>query len=136
MKGILNSFSNLFNGAANQLRDGVLPPRELEARNTGKSLLEMVKVACGISVVAALFFLSIFPSIFTLVLTGMTGLGAHETYRLADNILEMLNKFTTEVWARASKQNLNQQLGKDTLIAGTILRGLDPDWTEVGITAL
>lgn len=131
MSGILEAMGNMFHNGANAVRQAALTPEEIEGREKGKRALEMVKIASIVSAIGALFFLGIFPKVFTLVLAGVVAFGAFEVYKFAENILEMLNKAAVELTARSSKENLISQLSKNTLLIGPILRAIDPPFVSI-----
>lgn len=131
MVGFLGQIGNMFQNGANAVRAAVLTPEELKARENGKRSLELIKVASIVSAIGALFFLGIFPNIFTLVLAGVVAFGAFEVYKVAENVLEMLKMATVEYTARSSKDNLIDQLGKNTFIISPILRAINPSFDGI-----
>ncbi len=124
MAGIVNALRNMMNDGANAVRQAALTPEQIEQRNNGKRLLEMIKVASIVTAVSTLFFAAIFPNIFTAVLAGVVAFGASEVYKAAENILEILNKAAVELVARSSKENLLNQVGKNTFALGPFIKSL------------
>lgn len=126
MTGFVSAIANLFHSAANNVRDAALTPEQLEFRENGKRVLEMIKVASIVAAIGAFFLFAIFPKIFVLVLAATVAFAATEVHKVADNLLEMLNKAAVEFRARTNKESFYKQFEKNTFIVGTILRGIDP----------
>lgn len=124
MAGIVNALRNMMNNGANAVREAALTPEQIQDRNNGKRLLEMIKVASIVTAVTTLFFVAIFPNIFTAVLAGVIAFGASEVYKAAENILEILDKAAVELVARSSKENLLSQVGKNTFVLGSFIKSL------------
>jgi hypothetical protein len=124
MAGIIDGLRNMFHGGANAIREAALTPQQIEDRNKGKRLLEMIKVAAVVSAIGSLFLAAIFFNAFTIVLAGVVSFTNTEVYKTADNILEILNKGAVELVARSSKANLLDQVCKNTFAMGPFLRSL------------
>jgi hypothetical protein len=125
MAGIVNALRNMFNDGANVVRQAALTPEQIQSRNDGKRLLEMVKVAAIVSAIATFFLTAIFPNLFTLLLSATVAFGASEVYKGAENILEILNKAAVELVARSSKEDLINQVTKETFVLGPFIKSLN-----------
>jgi len=131
MAGFIEAVGNMFQNGANAVRQAALTPEQIENRNKGKQLLEMVKLASIVSVIGALFFVGIFPMIFTVVLASVIAFCAHELFQAAENVLEILNKATVEFDARSSQENLFKQVSKNTIVLGPLLRAVNPPCDKI-----
>lgn len=129
MSALINAFTSLFHSAANNIRDVGLTQEQLEFREKSKQALEMVKVASIVATIATFFLFAILPKIFILFLAGTVAFAASEVHKVADNLLEMLQKAAVEIKARSTKDNCIAQIAKNTFIVGPILRAMDVPFT-------
>lgn len=127
MSGFLNTISNACKAGANGIRNGVLSSQELKDRSDFRKYLELIKVAVVVTAVASVLLTALLPSIFSVCLTALDLFISREIVVIAQNICEMLDHSKVEAHARFSKNNLIDQICKNTFITRSIFLITEPD---------
>lgn len=131
MVGFLGAISSGIHGITNQMRETLLTPEEKKGRETARQTVELAKLASLVAVAVALLFLAIFPKLITLFLTALICFVAREVFTAASNGSEMLDSAIVEAQARLNKETLINQMAKNTYVAGSIFRVINPDLSGV-----
>ena len=124
---MIKTLADMFQGGVDAVRNAALSPQDTKSRKNAETSLEMIKQIAVVCSIASVFFFTIFPALFTLFSAGLTCFAASEVHKVCNNLLEMLRSAMVEGAARVTKESFYKQFEKDTYVAGSILRSLDPD---------
>ncbi|HSX10506.1 MAG TPA: hypothetical protein VLF94_02160 [Chlamydiales bacterium] len=119
-------FGALRDAAVNYVRDAQLGPRQMQARETMRRELGMIKVKALVVSVAAFIFFVLWPNLATFGLAAVIAYGTFEVHNLATNFKEILDDATLEVRVRLSRENFIAQLTKSAPLARSILGIISP----------
>ena len=118
MSGVMGFIDGMFNLG----RNAMLTEEERVGREATKQWVEIFKIANIVGAVVSVIFFAFFPNIFTFLYAGGNLLSAIDSHAVLNNISEMLNNARIEATARLSDENMVDQVSKNTLFFGPVIR--------------
>lgn len=119
------------NRVINTVANALSTPEEQAHRDRQIQFWTMIQTANLAAIIVAAIFVILIPKIITFVLAGFFAMIAANAASLASNMLEMTRDVTVNVTARLSKENLIDQMCKNTLFCRTVINLINPTFEEM-----